>query len=192
MRDCGRETTRDNCRSDLISATNVNASSTANVKICVDSSMTDIKAGLRPVICECSRRTMEREWRLEVELPIFRGRSFPAPRQLYSQVSWKVLSLYLWGAFADLSLHCSVDQRQPIVKPLICMAGAPLKPLMNWTCIPNGDDQPWKLEGSEMLWYWLGCHWPPLRLETRSLNGSINQHKDFWTKLVEHEHLTLT
>ena len=76
MRDCGRETTRDNCRSDLISATNVNASSTANAKICVDSSMADIKAGLRPVICEHSRRTTEHERRLEVELPIFRGRSF--------------------------------------------------------------------------------------------------------------------
>jgi len=61
VRDCGRETTGDNCRSDLISAINVNASSTANVKICVDSSMAGIKAGLRLVICECSRRTMEHE-----------------------------------------------------------------------------------------------------------------------------------
>ena len=137
MRDCGRETTRDNCRSDLISATNVNASSTANVKICVDSSMADIKAGLRPVICECSRRTMERERRLEVELPIFRGRSFLHQSSYIVKFHERFYLFYLWGAFADLSLHCSVDQRQPIVKPLIYMAGAPLKPLLNWTCIPS-------------------------------------------------------
>jgi len=136
VRDCGRETTQDNCRSDLISATNVNASSTANVKICVDSLMTDRKAGLRSVICECSRRTTERERRLEVELPIFRGRRF-LHQSSYIVKFHERLYLFIFGVLLQIFLCTAASINGPIVKPLIYMAGTPLKPLLNWTCIPS-------------------------------------------------------